>query len=61
MVWGLGIILLELLGVNVNTFLWNNTEGPSETRKFKNRDEFIKGIEVKIKNSKVLKKKQTQW
>lgn len=51
MVWGLGIILLELLGINtVNTFAWNNTE----EGKFKNREEFIKGINIEISN--VLKK-----
>jgi len=51
MVWGLGIILLELLGVNtVDTFLWNTTEGPPWDRKFKNRKEFIEGINIEISN-----------
>ena len=54
MVWGLGIILLELLGINtVNTFVWYTTDGPPGTRKFKNRDEFIEGIRKEI--SKILK------
>ena len=51
MVWGLGIILLELLGINtVNTFVWSNTV----KGKFKNRDEFKEGI--KVKNIKCIKR-----
>ena len=49
MSWGLGIILLELLGINVTSFGWAAARDDGKG-KFKSMDEFKEGIRIEISN-----------